>query len=103
MKFLDVAADVRALRLGQAGRQQSYRLGAFIDAKRAQRLEDALVGAQNAGHLIHCGGLERDRFAKVIGEKHLAEGGAALRAVHERHGARQAKKGQGRAHGLADL
>jgi hypothetical protein len=69
----------------------------------AQTFDDVLVGTHDRRHLVHRRRLQRDRFAKVAHQKHLAKGRAALRSVQHRDRTAQAEKGEGGADRLAGL
>ena len=99
----DIAVDVVALGFGDAGRGDAddFRLGALDDVE--HRLFDVFIAAENRRDLAHRGRLHRNRFLEMPDEQHEAEGGAALRAMQQRHGAAQAHEGQRRADGLAHL
>ena len=85
-ELAQAAANVGALRFRKAGRQQADDVRLALVAQRAQRFDDVLVGAHDARHLIHRRRLQRNRLAEMAHEEHLAEGRAALRAMHQRHG-----------------
>ena len=102
-EFPHVAADIGALGLGKPGRRQADHRRPLLAAQGLETLDDIVVGAEHGAGLIHCRGLQRDRFAKMTHEEDLGEGGAALRSVQHRNGVVDAEEGQRGAGGRAGL
>ena len=81
---------VAALSFGEPGGGQADDIRIALVAQGTQAFDHVFIGVHHRGDVIHGGGLQRDGLAEVAHEENLAEGGAALRAVHHRDGPAQA-------------
>jgi hypothetical protein len=103
VEFAHQPLDVATLRFGQAGGRQADDFRRIFLAEHAQALDDVLVGAHDARHLIHGRRLQRNRLAEMAHQKYLAEGGATLRAVQHRDRSAQAEESERGAYRLTGL
>ena len=99
-EITDSAANIAALGFCQSGGHQADNRRILLFANHPQCFDDIAVCAHHRTDLIHGGGLQWHRFAKMAHEKHLGECRAALRAVHQWHRLADAEKRQRCASGL---